>query len=455
MMAYFRNNSNIVYGFLWLIVTLGAVALRSSFLSTQHAGTATIPQQQQHLDRPMPGLRFILNKTSQESRLAAQRNHAAKSADSPDVTNAKNAGIKKSSKPLCRRYQVIAGQWFPVHLPKPPYVTNVKHLRCYPSEVYSQSPWRTYKWVPDAAFAGKCAFGDYVPQDFCQLLPRATIAIVGDSLSWEQYRSLVQLHGQPTRQGLQHQSRELVTNVQQSICEGGSTAIVYRRDDYLQNLTASLRQNFPVVLVLNRGAHYVPDDELVADIRRLIEEVRAWLRQCDAMDIQCHFFWRTSVPGHVGCENYTTPVYDLADMEELVEDKSRYDNATIDFHWYDFQHQTQLILQEFFAANLTSFQVLDAYHLNMLRPDEHRAHQGDCLHSCFPGKMDVYNQLLLHFIRMQRSGTDVKRLQAVAVENNWAINVNTVYDEAATKAARAIREAAELAELERLQRRLA
>ena len=52
---------------------------------------------------------------------------------------------------------------------------------------------------------------------------------------------------------------------------------------------------------------------------------------------------------------------------------------------------------------------MDAYYLNVLRPDEHRAHQKDCLHNCYPGKMDVYNRLLLHYVRMRRSRYDTQR----------------------------------------------
>jgi hypothetical protein len=49
----------------------------------------------------------------------------------------------------------------------------------------------------------------------------------------------------------------------------------------------------------------------------------------------------------------------------------------------------------------------------MLRPDEHRAHQTDCLHNCYPGKMDVYNHLLLHHLTMQRTVEDVQQLQTL------------------------------------------
>ena len=387
-----------------------------------------------------PGYRFVLNQTAEDIRI--KRQYAA-----------------KDSMPLCRRYQIISGQWLSVQYEKPPYVTTVKHLRCYPSEYYRQSPWPTYTWMPDLAAIGACAFDEYNTNDFCDLLPRATISIIGDSLSWEQYRSLIQLHNVPTRQGYQHQSYELNTNIQQPICEGGTTAVVYRRDDTLQYVKESIEQNFPTVLVLNRGAHYVPDDQLKLEMKSLIKVVQTWLKKCEKdYKIECHFFWRTSVPGHIGCNTteraMTTPVYDLHDIEKTwIKNKSLYNDISREYHWHDFQHQNEIVLDLLKESGLLeklNVQVIDAYHINTLRPDEHRANAGDCLHNCFPGKMDVYNRLLLHYLKMQRSQNDIQRLQKVATEKNWPMNILTEYDEVATQQARNIRLAKELAELERL-----
>lgn len=460
IMNHFGSINNRFYSWLWLMVSIGAITLRASYLSTQ--------QQQQKLivksvAIPMPGKVFKANRSCETDAWTTaffrdREETSVNSADElPSADDSSDAASKNRSSastvtraPVateaglrhCKRHQVAIGNWVTAEMKRPPYVTPTLHLRCYPNEVYRKQPWRTYKWVPNDAAAGICKFSDYNPDDFCKLLPRGTMSIVGDSLSWEHYRSMIQAHGRATHQNFQHQSRELHTNILHSICsEGEATSVVYRRDDLLRNLTASLQQHFPVVLVLNRGAHYVPDDELLTDIRRNIEEVRAWLRRCDAYRIKCHFFWRTTVPGHPGCGNFTTPVNDIKTMEAWIANKTMYNKNS--YHWPDFQHQNQLVVSEFIAANLSSFQVLDAYYLNVLRPDEHRAHQGDCLHNCYPGKMDVYNQLLLHYLSMQRRDNDVKRLVAVATDCYWPVHPNTVYDWAATDAARNIREEAQ------------
>ena len=97
-------------------------------------------------------------------------------------------------------------------------------------------------------------------------------------------------------------------------------------------------------------------------------------------------------------------------MEATVNDLKNYDNVTIHYHWYDFQHQNLLMVDHLKRAGL-DFEVIDAYYINILRPDEHRVQSGDCLHNCYPGKMDVYNQLLLHYLRQQRTEQDIERLE--------------------------------------------
>lgn len=109
-------------------------------------------------------------------------------------------------------------------------------------------------------------------------------------------------------------------------------------------------------------------------------------------------------------------------MEDFIADRSNYNNRTIKYHWYEYQQQNKIVVdmltrnQILFNENkkIPSFflEIIDAYHLNVLRPDEHRAHQGDCLHNCYPGKQDVYNQILLHFLKQQRKQKEIQSLIA-------------------------------------------
>ena len=316
----------------------------------------------------------------------------------------------RESRPPCTRSQIKNGRWLPISLPDgPPYVSLTSHLRCYPHEYYRQKPYKTWDWVP---FDSSCELAAWNASQFCNLLRYATVSIVGDSLSWEMYSSLLQLLGARVRQSFQHKSKTEQANHAQLACKDQTTRFIWRNDPRLENVTDSIRHDFPTVLILNRGAHFKNDTVLLPGIRENIEQVRAWWEVCRKRGIKCHFFWRTSVPGHPGCGNFSEPVNDIAWMESRVANFSLYwSNRSINYHWYDYHHQNKLVLQELEQSGLEEYQVIDAYELNMRRPDEHRAHEGDCLHNCYPGKMDSYNRLLLHFLKRDRREEDSQRLE--------------------------------------------
>ena len=309
--------------------------------------------------------------------------------------------------PLCRQAQIRYGEWVPQELDKPPYVSRNKHLRCYPDEAYEGKPWKSWAWMP---FDKKCSLTEWNAASFCNLMEKVTISIMGDSLSWEQYSSLLQLLGEKVRQSDQHKSKSENRNHIQSACNA-NTRFIFRNDPRLEHISDSIRSDFPLVIVLNRGAHYTNDTALLTGIRKNIDELHEWQNTCRRMGLRCHLYWRTTVPGHPRCTifNETSPVNDLHGMEERIQNLENYDNVTINYHWHDFARQNDLILDELNASGL-EYNVIDGYHLNILRPDEHRSHDGDCLHNCYPGKMDVYNQLLLHFLRIERTEYDIQSL---------------------------------------------
>jgi hypothetical protein len=310
---------------------------------------------------------------------------------------------------LCSREEIKAGSgsWIPVTIKQPPYITKTSHLRCYPMSDYTNGHWKTHEWKP----ASNCELTRWKRENFCSLMKRSTVMIIGDSLSWEHFSSLGQLLGLRIFQTTQHESKLRQSNFVQLACKN-QVRIVFRRDDKLSNLTDAIDSTFPQVLVMNRGAHYVNDTTLTSGIHRTIEEIKVWKSRCRQMGIKCHLFWRTSVPGHPLCDqvNFTEPVNNLEEMEAWIANRSNYNNRTIKYHWYDYQHQNELVLDTLYRSLGDDFDVLDAYHLNLLRPDEHRAHQGDCLHNCYPGKMDLYSQLMLHFLKMRRTRGDVDTL---------------------------------------------
>lgn len=98
----------------------------------------------------------------------------------------------------------------------------------------------------------------------------------------------------------------------------------------------------------------------------------------------------------------------IQEMEDHVANMLLYNLWNHYSNWRDIKRQNELSLRIFEQSNL-SFDILDGYHINILRPDELMIRRNDCLHSCYPGKMDVYNQLLVHFLQM-RGGLVVKEV---------------------------------------------
>jgi hypothetical protein len=195
------------------------------------------------------------------------------------------------------------------------------------------------------------------------------------------------------------------------------TKIVWRNvaDLNASVVADSIQADFPTVLILNTGAHYRNDTVLVNGLHEMLPVLKDWKADCTRRQLKCNLFWRTSVPGHPDCVNFAEPVNDFQRMEAFVMSPNSYNNKTWKYKWmwYDFQRQNQLVLKElekFDEQYGLEYQVLDAYYINLLRPDSHRWLQDDCLHSCYPGKMDIYSRMLLHLLQMKRTIQDAEAL---------------------------------------------
>jgi GDSL/SGNH-like Acyl-Esterase family found in Pmr5 and Cas1p len=320
----------------------------------------------------------------------------------------------EASLPFCTRKQVRDGRWVPIHYDKPPYVSKNIKLQCHNETYYEKHGYDTYDWRPND---GSCELRRWNATAFCYLVQRATVSIIGDSLSWEMYSSLMQLLGTRVHQLDQHRSKSDNINIVLKGC-WPKTKFVYRNDPRLQFVRQSISKDFPLVLVLNRGPHYVNDSHFVRGMNETLHALHEWRASCANFGFLCHLFWRTSVPGHPNCNRtdegrhyFQQPDNDLSRVEALIANPLSYDNVTLEYHWHDFQHQNNLAIQMLEESGVNAT-ILDAYDLNVRRVDAHRA-PNDCLHNCYPGKMDVLNQLFLHFLSVERTDDDVEGLQSL------------------------------------------
>ena len=163
--------------------------------------------------------------------------------------------------PFCNRTQIQHGQWIQQVLPHAPYRSKYDQI-CNNYQIINGSRhWVDYEWQPTDH--PTCNFDHWNASLFCQLTYNAPILILGDSLSWEHYVALVERYVTNFGNGQRHVTIQLQSRTElvvQSICDG-ATPVAFHRTDGLEDLNTTIFQDFfPTILILNRGAHYVPDD---------------------------------------------------------------------------------------------------------------------------------------------------------------------------------------------------
>jgi hypothetical protein len=303
---------------------------------------------------------------------------------------------------LCNRSELRTGKWVNAVWERPPYVPS--ESKCRINETFGESPWSTYEWIPEASQGEDgCEFAQFEPEQFCEFARNKNITFVGDSLVYENMASLVHwLGGKIWTRSLWGVNRNEKPWFSQHVCNGSAHInfkSTRRFDSSLHDVTA-----ISDILYLNRGAYFSPDDEMIEGMHRTILQLEEWQADCRIQGRDCHLIWRTTVPGHPKCWQWTEPATNIAEMEDLIGmtgNYSSHSNAMRTFHWDDCSRQNKLVLAEF-ANSTLDYDVMDAYEIGILRRDQHVGLDGggvDCLHNCEPGKLIVYNQLLLHFMK--------------------------------------------------------
>jgi hypothetical protein len=334
---------------------------------------------------------------------------------------------------LCGRDEIRKGFW-KKHVYQEGLAYNPNQVpqlhdntRCH-FDVDANGAWHTWRWVPfnstDAVVGTQaCEMTRWNKNEFCTVMRDhytssstktnttttttndngaiPTILITGDSLSSEHYISVLGLLGMP--KGDDPASFRAMHGGIQDLACNGTFQLAHNRRNKLEKLGKDLDKRKPTIVVFNRGAHYENDTILEQGMRRNIADLKKWQKGwCVQTGTPCRLFFRTTTPGHVNCSRFNNePVNDVAYMEEYV--------AQSDTHnWFKFRHQNELMLSWFDEAGL-DYQVIDGYDLMILRPDNHMDPDRDCSHNCLPGKPDVYNELLLHYLKLSVVGAKNRR----------------------------------------------
>lgn len=328
----------------------------------------------------------------------------------PDSFESKKDKNQQTNKPLCSRKQIQKGYWKNVQKENPTYIYEEKwENSCYGKgaayEGELQSPFNTWEWNTNEN--EYCSLSQFDVKRFCELVRGRTIAFFGDSISWQQYNSLISLTNATKIQ----QSK--FWKVYSSTCDGQPTKIVWHRDNYAtpNGLRRIIDRHDPSILVVNRGAHFTENEELLKGLNATFEMVLSWQENCDKESRECLFLWRTIAPGFPNCHEYSHPL-DVSNRtlaEEIIMDQtSLFYTKTKkgkEFHWWDFSSQNSLIedlIQHCIEVKKLRVSFIDWYGMAILRPDRHIG-KNDCLHYCLPGPIDATNTILLHEMEVAAS----------------------------------------------------
>ena len=301
-----------------------------------------------------------------------------------------------------------------------------------------------------------CDFLDFDPETFCRVLNRRqykSVAFIGDSLMTEMYHSILHQFGSFESKYVvnSHISAKSTTNgtygidddivVQVPICNQTATILYPGSADpifenYKENgfsLQRFLTHMKPDVLIMNRGAHIVSDDELAVALPGFLAVLQSYYQhqqdQQDTTVVLPRFLWKTTTVGHPNCWEYTQPVPNKQQMIELVNNRSLYHPYPWR-EWWTFDQQNKMVLKAFSLVSSSSLpssftnnnndnnnadttnvgftvEIMDGWDMLLPRPDLHRAimytgrtKRVDCLHHCHPGPFDVFAQIISQYLHL-------------------------------------------------------
>lgn len=246
-----------------------------------------------------------------------------------------------------------------------------------------------------------CTFRQFEAERLCHILENRTIAFFGDSLTFQQYNSLAYMMN--ARNILRFQSKCF-----SQACENSTSRLYWLRDNQAtaEKWKTMIRNINPAIVVLNRGAHYTPTNQMLTELEDTLESALEWQQDCDEKQRDCVLLWRTTAPGYPDCQQHPGPITNAAQAEATIGNQTWYERPIFrqQFHWYEFVDQNKLVedlIQGFVEKKNLRISFLDFYDMAILRPDHHMSEQ-DCLHYCQPGPMDAANTLLLHELEVAR-----------------------------------------------------
>mmetsp|Transcript_15543 Transcript_15543/g.23521 ORF Transcript_15543/g.23521 Transcript_15543/m.23521 type:complete len:345 (-) Transcript_15543:510-1544(-) len=311
--------------------------------------------------------------------------------DATSTTTTREVQEDTEKRTLCTMEQLVQGKWtMGAEKDKPPYIPTPGERQQKTCHGFDPSArWQDWEWTPEDH--SRCDFlnSDIDSDLFCSLARNKTIVIQGDSISFDHFLSLSHLLGVPVAPPRAVPKDPLRVS---KICNGTSM-LIGKKDFHLQQVGRIIKEFHPDVMILNRGAHYVSDEQLIQHLNStVIPHIVTWQDECVLEKKDCHFVWRSTVPGHPHCTQFTKPAESVEEMEMMIATSPQY-------NWDKFKGQNELVMDLLSGSSLTAFNMFDGYPINILRPDLHGPAHNDCLHTCLP-RDNIYSFITLHLLRL-------------------------------------------------------
>jgi len=183
---------------------------------------------------------------------------------------------------------------------------------------------------------------------------------------------------------IQQSAHSLMNMIQVSSGGCADKIAVTRSKLYLFNdLSATILRLRPNILVINHGAHASDDGDMRAVFNNMKKEMENLALSEIKKNLQV--VWKSNNPGHVNCANFSSP-------EGYVF--KQYPVAIDWYHWSDFPRWDEMAYNFTLQMNWKYLNLSPLYG----RPDAHPG-DGDCLHYCLPGPIDLSSILLLQMLQ--------------------------------------------------------
>jgi GDSL/SGNH-like Acyl-Esterase family found in Pmr5 and Cas1p len=226
------------------------------------------------------------------------------------------------------------------------------------------NPREKYRWVPST-----CEVIQWNATQFCDLLGNRTIYLHGDSTMDQAANSLF--------------SRIYVGN------GGCAHRVFFHRDFAMQfrGLSERLHDTNASIAMFNWAAHCHDDGDIASVWNTFNNSISSPKMQKVITAQNIILAWRSNHPPHHFCQGVQEP--SANDVDHYLQ----YNQTIDEFDWNDFSRWDY---QSMDWARKLNMKILDMTPL-YYRIDSHPVN-GDCLHYCLPGPIDLFSDLMLQML---------------------------------------------------------